>query len=91
MSSSLTYSALHLLSTISVEVMTSGGHEPSKALSDGDVCSSPMPGGFPAKATGQCTLVFSWEPVLYESSMVGSGPEGGCIVTLHDVVDEHFF
>jgi len=27
----------------------------------------------PAKVTGQCTLAFGWELVLYESSMVGSG------------------
>jgi len=91
MSSSPTYSVLHLLSTISVEVMTSSVLESSKALSDGDVHSSPVPGGVPAKATGQCTLVFSWELVLYEPSMVGLGPEGGCTVTVHDVVDEHFF
>jgi len=71
--------------------MTSGGLEPSKALSDGDGRLSPVPGGVSAKATGQCTLVFRWELVLYEPSVVGSGPEGGCIVTLHDVVDEHFF
>jgi len=40
----------------------------------------------PTKATGQCTLVFDWELVLYESSMVGSGPEGGGNVNLNDVV-----
>jgi len=45
-----TYSALHLLS---------GVLESSKALSGGDVRSSPVPGGVPAKTTGQCTLVFS--------------------------------
>ena len=90
-SSSLTYSALHLLSTISADAVASGSLEPSKTLSDGDGRLSPVPGGVSAKATGQCTLVFRWEVVLYEPSMVGSGPEGGCIVTLHDVVDEHFF
>ena len=71
--------------------MTSGVLETSKALSSGDICLSPVPAGVPAKATGQCTLVFSWTLVLYEPSMVGSGLEGGCTVTLHDVVDEHFF
>ena len=71
--------------------MTSSVLESSKALSGGDVPSSPVPGGVPAKATGQCTLVFSCELVLYELSMVGSGPEGGCTVTLHDMVNEHFF
>ena len=86
-----TYSALHLLSTISAEAMTSGVLASSKALADGDVRSSLVPEGVPTKAIGQCTLVFSWELVLYEPSMVGSGPEGGCTMTLHDVVDEHFF
>jgi len=91
MSSSLTYSALHLLSTISVRAITSRILESSKALSGGDVCSSLVPGGVLAKAIGQCTLVFSWELVLYEPGMVGSGSEGGCTVTLHDVVAEQFF
>jgi len=45
---------------------------------------SPVPRGVPAKATGQCTLVFNWELVLYKPSMVGSEPEGGCTMTLHD-------
>jgi len=71
--------------------MTSGVLESSKALFGGDVRSSPVPGGVPPKATGQCTLVFSWELVLYQPSIVGSGPEGGCNMTLDDVVDEHFF
>ena len=71
--------------------MTSGVLKSSKALSSGDVHSSPVPGGVPAQATGQCTLIFSWELVLYEPNMVGSRAEGGCTVTLHDVVDEHFF
>ena len=91
MSLSLTYSALHLLSTILAEAITSSVLESSKALSGGDIRSSPMPEGVPAKATEQCNLVFSWELVLYEPSMVGSGPEGGCTVTLHNMVDEHFF
>jgi len=59
--------------------------------SSGDVRLRPVPGGVPAKATGQCILVFSWELVLYEPSKVGSGPNGGCIMTRHDMVDEHFF
>ena len=65
--------------------MTSGG------LCDGDVCSSPVLGGVPAKATGQYTLVFGWELALYESSMVGSGLKGGGNVNLNDVVVETFF
>ena len=76
---------------LSAGAMTSGVLDSSQALSSGDVRSSPMPGGVPAKATGQYTLVFSWEWVLYEPCMVGSRPEGRCTVTLHDVVDEHFF
>ena len=45
----------------------------------------------PAKATGPHTLVFGWELALYESSMLGPRPEGGCTVNLNDVVDEPFF
>ena len=71
--------------------MRSGVLEPSKALSGGDVRPSPVAGGIPAKGTRQCTLVFSWKLVLYEPSMVGLGLKGGCTVTRHDVVDEHFF
>ena len=71
--------------------MTSGVLESSKALFGGDVRSSLMLGGVPTKAIGQCTLVFNWELVLYEPSMVGSGPEGGSTVTLHDVVAEKSF
>ena len=59
MSSSPSYSALHLLSTILARAMTSGVLESTKILSSGDVRSSPVPGGVPAKTTGQCTLVFS--------------------------------
>jgi len=61
------------------------------ALSVGDVRSSPVPGRVPATVTEHGTLVFIWKLVLYEPSMVGSGLEGGYTVTLHDVVDEHFF
>ena len=43
-----------------------------------------------AKATGPYTLVFGWELALYESSMVGSRPEGGGNVNLNDVVVEPF-
>ena len=45
----------------------------------------------PAKVTGQCTLVFGRELVLYESRMVGSGPEGGGNVNLNNAVVEPFF
>ena len=45
----------------------------------------------PAKATEPYTLVFDWELALYKSSMVGSGPKGGCTVNLNDVMDEPFF
>jgi len=43
-----------------------------------------------AKAIEQYTLVFSWELVLYEPSIVGSGPEDDCTVNLNNVVDEPF-
>jgi len=59
--------------------------------SSGDVRLRPVPGGVPVAATEQCTLVFRRELVLYKPSMLGSGPEGGCTVTLHDMADEHFF
>jgi len=86
MFSSPTSSALHLLSTISAEAMTLGVLQ-----CNGDVRLRPVPAGVPAIATEQCTLVFSSEMILYEPSMVGSEADGGCIVTLHEVVDEHFF
>jgi len=86
-----TYSALHLLSTISAEAMTSGVLASSKALADGDVRSSLVPRDVPAKATEQCPWysVRNWS--CYEPDMVGSRPEGGCTMTLHDLVDERFF
>jgi len=45
----------------------------------------------PTKAIGPYTLVFGWELALYESSMVGSGPEGSCTMNLNHVVGEPFF
>jgi len=45
----------------------------------------------PPKATGQCTVVFGWKLVLYESSMVRSGLEGSGNVNLNNVVVEPFF
>jgi len=43
------------------------------------------------KVTRHCTLVFGWKLILYESSVVGLGPEGGGNVSLNNVVVEPFF
>jgi len=42
------------------------------------------------KATEQYTVIFVWELVLYEPSIVGSGHEDGYTMNLNDMVDEPF-
>ena len=75
----------------SIQTRCEGVRAFSKFLSGGNNHPSPVLSGVPAQATGQCILLFSWELVLYNSSMAGSGPEGGCTVTPQDVGDEHLF